>query len=169
MNNQYQVVPSRLGAGRYTMTVTAIQENVRKFKGNKFPGDTYRHDIYFVDTDGVQYMCEYLTGAPYQRDFIMGETCCFEMVNPAMNEIIKCKDVPPLIASKPEEPADDLFGVKVSGTTHALALAFAKDIAVARIRMGHSMGEEEYFIKEILTHAWKFNEWLLDPQEPLPF
>lgn len=161
------------------MRVFKIEEGLKTFQTRG--GQKTRHDIYFTDGE-KQYRGEFLTTTPEQRSFTLDEMCCFEVTDSKMHEILKCgaeavgtsypTQYQPSHYANSTPMADDDFSPNVSGKSHCFALAYAKDIAVARIRMGHITGEEENFMNDILKDAWQMHQWMLDPtppKEPLPF
>lgn len=152
-----------LDEGIYNMRVTRIMVNDRQYYNQSKGKQMHIHRIFFDTGDGMEYPAEYVIPSPTQDVFHEGETCCFRVTNANRREVEKC-----LPYAENNSNADDgvAFAPNVGGMSYNFAMAYAKDIAIAQIRMGHLSGDESDFDEQILSRAWKFHQWLLDPKDP---
>lgn len=149
-----------LPEGQHTMMVSRIQQNDRTFTVKNVTKHVHR--IYFDVGESEYYPAEYITESPTQNMFTEGETCCFRVTHEVRREIEKCVAAGGSIDDDSYSP----MPMNVSGRSYTFAMAYAKDMAVAAIRVGHLEYNDADLMRQVKSWAWEMHQWLLDPKDP---
>lgn len=151
-----------LAEGQYTMRVARIDQNDRTFKIKDV--QHHLHRIFFeIEGDPEYYPGEYITHSPVQNMFTEGEVCCFRVTNKQRREIEKC--VPAGMTGGDDDQYSPM-PLNVGGRSYTFAMAWAKDLAVAAMRVGHLEYTDDDLMHKIKSWAWEMHQWLLDPKDP---